>query len=124
MRGGGGGGGAGWRRWRASRRGVGRPPAEGGPTGARAAPRVSRTPTTITTTTHLPPLQFTGNAARSFGGGVYDSHVAGDVAGCKFAKNKAARGGGVFRTESKGDVGDNKGLDNDAALAIDNPVAA
>ena len=46
------------------------------------------------------------------------------MAGCKFAKNKAARGGGVFRTESKGDVGDNKGLDNDAALAIDNPVAA
>jgi hypothetical protein len=74
------------------------------------------------TTGNLLDSTFTGNAAKSFGGGVYDSHVAGDISGCKFAKNKASRGAGVFRTESNGDVGENKGLDDDTTLVNDNPA--
>ncbi len=48
--------------------------------------------------------------------------VQGDIIGNIFSRNKAAGGPAIFRTESQGDVNENKNLDDETEVTIDNPA--
>lgn len=48
--------------------------------------------------------------------------VQGDISGNAFNRNKAGNGAAIFRTESTGDVNQNKNLDENNDVTIDNPA--
>ncbi|KAK9919042.1 hypothetical protein WJX75_008926 [Coccomyxa subellipsoidea] len=64
---------------------------------------------------------FSSNKATKIGGAIYDSHAKGDITTSTFQGNSAPKGKAIFRTESSGDVLDNKKLDEDTQVTIDNP---